>query len=213
MLRPKVLELDATLDDVLAIARSARSASTGFRTVCVRERRRLGARIVAPLEDLDLDADAARVAPVVRDLVAAAARDIDTLLFGIFDAIDDGEGVFAGYHVAGLASHGRPIVEVLRDPWLPQRRFLESPSLDAIVSASRSAHRNVRVVVDHALRFAAAALIARFATIGSSHRLVVAFDEDATLTCPGALRYAEIGARPSKAPSTRGPRPLLSLAS
>src|SRR6185436_8358071 len=137
--------------DVIAIAQSAPTATAGWRAICVRERRRLGAELIAPLTALDLDDDAAAVGYAVRDLIATApgARDTDLLFFGLFDAIDDGSGANAGYHVAATASHGRSAEEVMRDPWELERRFLRSDTLDTIVRVAAAGPRPARPLLEY----------------------------------------------------------------
>src|SRR6185436_10113061 len=181
--------------DVIAIAQSAPTATAGWRAICVRERRRLGAELIAPLTALDLDDDAAAVARVVRDLLATSrgADSTDMLFFGLFDAIDDGSEANAGYHVAAAAALGRAVEEVMRDPWELERRFLRSDTLDTIVRVAESAPRPARPLLEYSLSFGAAALTSRFATRGLAHRVVVRFDDDHGRPPPaGAPRWAEI---------------------
>ncbi len=201
--RAAATDLAVTFADALAVACSAPSATAGWRAICARERRRLGSRLATPLSELDLDEDTREVGKVARYVAATAARDIDVLLFGLFDGIDDGDGAFGGCHVSGIATHGRAIADVMRDPWLPARHFVKSPVLDRIVSLGAAAHRDVRGVVDHPLRFMAAALIARFACRGLEQRVVVSFDDDARAVAARAPRFAEITARPCLAKPAR----------
>ena len=114
------VDFRAAFEDVLAIAQSARAPTSGWRAICVRERRRLGAALINPLSELDLDDDIATLGEAVRCLARSAAHDVDMLVFGLFDAIDDGAGGYAGYHVAGVASRRRDVADVMRDPWTPE---------------------------------------------------------------------------------------------
>jgi len=190
--RPELIDFGAAVGDAVAIAQSARSATLGWRALCVRERRRVGSKWIEPLSGLDLDEDAAKISRSVRSLTRRSARG-DTLVFGLFDAIDDGSGGYAGYHVAEVASHGRDVHDFMRDPWTPERQFLRSDALDAIVTAASRAPAGVRPLLEYSLCFGAAALTSRFAVEGLPHRLVVAFDDDHGRPPPvGAPRFAEI---------------------
>ncbi|WP_394848532.1 hypothetical protein LZC95_13865 [Pendulispora brunnea] len=196
--RPPPIDYRAALIDVVAVAQSARSATLGWRAICVRERRRVGAKWIEPLTTLDLDEDAAKLSRAVRDVARRADRQLDTLIFGLFDGIDDGSGGYAGYHVAAINSHGREANDFMRDPWTPERHFLRSDALDAIVKAAGRAPSDVRPLLEYSLCFGAAALTSRFAAFGLSHRIVVAFDEDHGRPLPkDAPRFAELlSARP-----------------
>ncbi|HEY6458837.1 MAG TPA: hypothetical protein VIY73_01770, partial [Polyangiaceae bacterium] len=109
-------EADALLQDAIAIARTARGATVGWRTICVRAQRAVGRGVVQPIASLDLDLDVPGLARRVRELAAKAPGDVDTLVFGIFDGIGDGDAGFTGYHLAG--AHG----------FDPGRRWLPEPS-------------------------------------------------------------------------------------
>lgn len=193
------IDLFAALKDVVAVTAAARSATSGWRAACVRERRQLGASVADALAALDLDIDVDRVAGVVRRVAAradATVGDADMLVFGLFDAVDDESGgAGGGFHVAPVASHRRHVDEVMCDPWGLERTFLRSDTLDAIARISRAAERPVRPLLDYVLTFGAAALTSRFAVrvAGLEHRVVVAFDEDHGKPPPRELpRYAEI---------------------
>jgi hypothetical protein len=197
------IDFSAAFEDALAIAKSAQSATIGWRTICVRERRRVGSKLIEPLSGLDLDDDAAQIARGVRDLVERAPHTVDTLVFGLFDAIDDGIGHYAGYHVTGFASYGREVEDFLRDPWTPERNFLKSDALDAIVKAASRAPRDVRPLLEYSLCWGAAALTSRFATAGLSHRIVVGFDDDHDRPPPsGAPKLAELLVTPRRQSKT-----------
>jgi hypothetical protein len=115
---------------------------------------------------------------------------VDTLVFGLFRAIDDGNGGYAGFHVAPVASHRRHVDDFMRDPWGLERRFLCSGVLDAIATAAATCERRARPLLEYALSFGAAALTSRFAAAGLAHRVVVAFDDDSgPMNSP---RYAEL---------------------
>ena len=193
---PTRIDFGAAFDDAVAIAQSARSATLGWRAICIRERRRVGSKLIEPLSELDLDEDAAKITLGVHEVARSAARaasGVDTLVFGLFDGIGDGGGGYAGYHVAAMASHGRDVNDFMRDPWTPERHFLRSDALDAIAAAAARAPSEVRPLLEYSLCFGAAALTSRFAAVGLPHRLVVAFDEDHERPPPpGAPRFAEV---------------------
>jgi hypothetical protein len=200
MVGAKDVDCRAAFEDALAIAQSARSATSGWRAICVRERRRLGSSVIEPLASLDLDDDVARFGGIVRELIQRSPDDVDTLVFGLFDAIDDGSGGNAGFHVAPVASYRRHVDDFMRDPWKLERRFLCSRVLDKIAAAAATSERTVRPLLEYALSFGAAALTGRFAAAGLAHRIVVAFDDDrGPMDVP---RYAElVVASRSRAPS------------
>jgi hypothetical protein len=182
------IELRSAFVSVVNVVQCARSATSGWRTICVRERRRLGGAVGDSLAALDLDDDVAKLSPMVCEH-ACAAHDFDAVLFNLFEASDDGVP-YAAFHVAGVASRGRAIDDVLRDPWTPDRRFLSSRALDAILATAAHVPAPVRPLVDYALLFGATALLSRFASAQISHRVFVAFDEDHPRPPPEGVAHA-----------------------
>jgi hypothetical protein len=167
---------DALLQDAIAIARTARSATVGWRTICVRAQRAVGRDVVQSIAGLDLDLELPALSGRVRELTAGAPADVDTLVFGIFDGISDGASGFTGYHLAGARGFD-PASRWLREPsWVPDRPTLVSASLDAIARHASDTHGHARVAVTHSLRFGAAALLSRFAARALPYRVVVAFE-------------------------------------
>ncbi|MGH7298002.1 MAG: hypothetical protein ACRELB_23890, partial [Polyangiaceae bacterium] len=153
---------DALLQDAIGIARTARTATVGWRTLCVRAQRAVGRDVVQSIAGLDLDLDRPALSARVRDLAAAAPADVDTLVFGIFEGISDGDGGFTGYHLAGARGFD-PALRWLPEPsWVPDRPALVSPSLDALARLAAGVGGPARVAVAHPLRFGAAALLSRF---------------------------------------------------
>lgn len=191
-------ELATAFEDVVTIARTARLASIGWRAVCVRERRRIGPSFIDPLAALDIDEDAEAVGHAVSQRLRAAPIYVDTLVFGLFDGIDESKGGYAGYYVSGTAGGDLAPEAVAREPrWYPEGRFLESAALDAVVSAAFRARRGPRTLLEHVLRFAAASLISRFAVRAAGFtwapRVIVAFDDELQERGPApAPRLAEI---------------------
>ena len=169
----------ALFDDVVAVATRAHAATAGWRAICVRAQRTVGKAVVQPLSELDLGEEIPALAGRIRKIVQSAPTEVDTLLFGLFDGIDDdGAGVYAGFHVAGATGFDPSTRWLMASPgWVPHDRFLHSASLDAILRASLRARDDAKAAVAYALRFGAAALLSRFATEGLPHRIVVAFDE------------------------------------
>lgn len=136
----------------------------------------VGRDVVQRIARLDLDADLPALSRRVRDLTAAAPADIDTLVFGIFDGMADGDASFTGYHLAGARGFD-PGSRWLPEPnWVPDRPSLVSPSLDALARLSGEIHGRTRIAVSHSLRFGAAALLSRFSARGLPYRIVVAFE-------------------------------------
>jgi hypothetical protein len=170
-------EAQALLQDAISIARTARAATVGWKTMCVRAQRSVGRDVVQKIGELDLDLELPGLSRSVRELVARAPADIDTLVFGIFDGIeDDVTGCFTGYHLAGTRGFD-PSSRWLPDPsWVPDRSSLVSPSLDALARFGREIRSRHRVAVTHSLRFGAAALLSRFSARELAYRVVVAFE-------------------------------------
>jgi hypothetical protein len=167
---------DALLQDAIAIARSARAATVGWRTLCVRAQRPVGRDVVQRISGLDLDLEIPGLSRLVRDATRTAPAGLDTLVFGIFDGISDGNASFTGYHLAG--AHGfDPSVRWLPEPtWVPERPSLVSASLDALSRLAGDIRGPARAEVAHSLRFGAAALLSRFAVSELPYRVVVAFE-------------------------------------
>ena len=176
MARP--IDHDALFDDVVAVARKAHAATAGWRAICVRARRTVGKEVVQPLSELDLGEEIPALAERVRAIVQNAPTEIDTLVFGLFDGIEDEDGAgLAGYHVTGATGFDPSSRWLRPSSWSPRDGFLQSPSLDAIVRAGQRARGEAKDAVNHALRFGAAALLSRFATQGLPHRIVGTFDD------------------------------------
>jgi hypothetical protein len=166
-------------DDVVAVAKSAHAATAGFRAMCVRAQRTVGKRNVQPLAMLDLDEEIPVLSGRVREVLAAVPSEIDTLLFSLFDGVDDdGDGVFTGLHLSGMTGFDRNVRWLLREPaWSPEDGHLASAALDAIARAAVVARGDAKKAISHGLRFGAAALLARFAVAPLRYRVVVGFDE------------------------------------
>jgi hypothetical protein len=200
---PALVPIDhyALFDDVVAVAKKAHAATAGWRAICVRAQRTVGKRVVQPLAELDLDEELPALADRVHGIARRAPSDIDTLVFGLFDGVDDdGAGVFTGFYVGGITGFDPEARWLLHTPsWLPDERFLKSEALDAIARASVNARGEAKKAVAHALRFGAAALLGRFAAEGLPYRVVVAFDEGdfAEITEGGSAVVVAASARPS----------------
>ena len=179
MAGPASIDHQALFDDVVAVARKAHAATAGWRAICVRAQRTVGKKVVQPLADLDLDEELPALSDRVRAIVKRAPSDIDTLVFQLFDGIDDdGAGVYTGFHLGGTARFDPEMRWLLEEPtWLPDDRFLKSAALDVIARAAVVARGEAKRAVAHALRFGAAALLGRFSASGLPYRVVVAFDE------------------------------------
>jgi len=199
------IDHQALFDDVVAVARKAHAATAGWRAICVRAQRTVGKQVVQPLAELDLDEEVPALAERVRAIVKRAPSDIDTLVFQLFDGIDDGAGVYTGFHIGGTARFDPEARWLLEAPtWMPDERFLKSAALDALARAAVVARGEAKKAVAHALRFGAAGLLARFSASGLPYRVVLAFDEG---------DFAEISEGSALSPAARSVSPaLLSLA-
>lgn len=190
---PSWIDHYALFDDVVAVAKKAHAATAGWRAICVRGQRAIGKGVVQPLSELDLDEELPSLTTRVRSLVRKAPGDIDTLVFGLFDGIDDnGSGVFTGFHLGGMVGFDPEARWLLKAPsWLPEDRFLSSPALDALARAAVVARGEAKKAVAHGLRFGAAALLARFAAADLPYRVVVTFDEGAFAEVAEGMRPRE----------------------
>jgi len=166
------MSLDEAFADVLTVAKTARAPTAAWRTLCIRQRRRLGVKASDALAELELDDDVARVRAIVRDL--AMKSDHDTLVFSLYDAIDDGTAA-AGFYVAPMKSGGRAADDFMHDPWARDHTYLRASVLDGVSHIAARCDLRTRWLVESVMAFAAAALVARFAA--PSCRIVVAFDE------------------------------------
>lgn len=169
-------EAAALLQDAIAIARTARAATVGWRTVCVRAQRVVGRDVVQPIARLDPDLNLPELSRRVRELAAAAPATVDTLVFGIFEGMADGDGGFTGYHLAGTRGFD-PGNRWLPEPsWVPDSPHLVSASLDALGRHAGELRGPSGAAVTLSLRFGMAALLGRFAARGLPHRIVVTFE-------------------------------------
>ena len=175
---PVAIDHQLLFADVIAVARTAHAVNVGWRAICVRAQRMLGKKTVQPLAALDLEHDVAPVAARVRPIARKAPSTIDTLAFHLFDGIDDGAGIYTGYHLSGLGGFD-PSARWLRcaTTWIPEESHLESPALDALARAAATTRGEVKKAIRHSLRFGAAALLSRFASQGLPYRVVVTFDD------------------------------------
>jgi hypothetical protein len=179
MASPALIDHHALFDDVVSVAKKSHAATAGWRAICVRAQRSVGKQAVQPLQTLDLDEELPPLSARVRRLAESAPPEVDTLVFGLFDGVDDdGQGVYTGFHLSGRTGFDPQLRWLLEAPtWVPEDGHLSSPSLDAIGRAVGLSRGEVKKAVGHALRFGAAALLARFACEGLPYRRVVAFDE------------------------------------
>jgi hypothetical protein len=191
---PVSIDHYALFDDVVAVARKAHAATAGWRAICVRAQRTVGKKVVQPLSELDLDEELPALSERVGRIARRIPSEVDTLVFGLLDGLDDdGAGVYTGFHLAGATGFDPEVRWIAKAPsWMPEERFLKSPSLDAIARASVVARGEAKKAVAHALRFGAAALLSRFSTEGLPYRVVVTFDDG---------DFAEIRPAPEPAPA------------
>ena len=187
MAAPQFIDHYALFGDVVAVAKTAKSATIGWRAICVRAQRTLGKK-VAQLASLDLDEEVDALGVRARTIAAHAPGDIDTLVYGLFDgfhvtpaegvAIADERGIYTGFHLTGLSGFDDTTRWLPPSPrWRLKDRFLASRALDLVARTGMEVRGEPKKAVLHALRFGAAALLARFASEGLHHRIVVAFDD------------------------------------
>jgi hypothetical protein len=198
---PAPLPIDhyALFDDVVAVAKAAHTPTAGWKAICVRAQRTVGKRVALPLSGLDLDEEIASLGVRVRVIAAQAPIAIDTLVFGIFDGMHDEhhEGIYTGFHMMGQTGFDTSTRWLTEKPsWRLKDRFLASHVLDAIARAQLDARGESKKAVGHALRFGAAALLARFAAEGLHHRIVVAFDEGDFAEIRPPIELSRNGLRP-----------------
>lgn len=209
MAAPASIDHQALFDDVVAVARKAHAPTAGWRAICVRAQRTVGKKVVQPLAELDLEEEVPALSERIRAIVKKAPSDVDTLVFHLFDGIDDdGAGVYTGFHLGGTA-HFDPEARWLLDAptWMPDDRFLKSAALDVLARAAVVARGEAKKAVAHALRFGAAALLSRFAAEGLPYRVVVTFDDGdfAEISEGGSLIVAASAPPPPAASSASTP--------
>jgi hypothetical protein len=181
------IDHQALFDDVVAVATKAHAATAGWRAICVRAQRAVGKTVVQPLAELDLGEEIPALSGRVRAVARRAPAGVDTLVFGLFDGVeDDDAGAFTGFHLGGVTGFDASARWLPTTPlWQPEDRFLASASLDAIARAVAVARGEPKKALAHALRFGAAALLSRFAAEGLPYRVIVAFDDgDFAEICP-----------------------------
>lgn len=186
---PQFIDHYALFGDVVAVAKKAKSATIGWRAICVRAQRTLGKKVAHPLASLDLDDEIDGLGVRVRTIAAQAPLAIDTLVYGLFDGLHvtpaegvpvaDERGIYTGFHLTGMTDFD-PATRWLAASsprWRLEDRFLASRALDLIARGAAEARGEPKKAVLHAMRFGAAALLARFASEGLHQRIVVAFDD------------------------------------
>lgn len=191
---PAPLPIDhyALWSDVVAVATAARGPTAGWRAICVRAQRTLGKKVSHPLAVLDLDEEVDALGLRARVIAAHAPADIDTLVYGLFDGFHvtpgdgipiadfdvDERGIYTGFHLTGMTGFDDTTRWLTPSPrWRIKDRFLSSRALDLIARHGQEARGEPKKAVLHALRFGAAALLAKFASEGLHQRIVVAFDD------------------------------------
>lgn len=190
---PLAIDHQALFADVVAVAKTAHAPNAGWRAICVRAQRQLGKKVVQPLAEIDLEDDLTTLRGRVKSIVKRAPSTIDTLVFYMFDGVDEAaSGAFTGYHVCGIGGFDPSARWLLsKASWVPEDRYLESRALDAIARAAGGALGEAKKATRHALRFGAAALLSRFAAEGLPYRVVVAFDDgDFAEVSPGITELA-----------------------
>jgi hypothetical protein len=185
---PQFIDHYALFGDVVAVAKTVKSATIGWRAICIRAQRTLGKQVAQPLASLDLDEEIEALGVRARVIAAHAPADIDTLVYGLFDGLHvtpadgvqvaDERGIYTGFHLTGMSGFDETTRWLPPSPrWRLKDRFLASRALDLIARAGMEARGEPKKAVLHAMRFGAAALLARFASEGLHHRIVVAFDD------------------------------------
>jgi hypothetical protein len=168
-------------DDILAIARRARSPSSGWARMCARATTEIGAMAIAPLLQLDLGEDARDLRRIVAGIRRREPipRGVDTLLFGLFDALGEDGQPETGFYVAGVRGFDPADGDSLCEPaWWPDARYIGLDTLDVLHrTALASRNKQHKQLLDNTLRLGAAALLGRFSAGRVGLRIVVAFDD------------------------------------
>ena len=112
--------------------------------------------------------------------VAPVPHEVDTLYFGLFDAIDptDPDRVATGFYVSGASGYVTGDPDTLVDPvYFPEDRFLASALLEAVRGLSY-ADADHAEFYEYALTLGAAGLLVRHSVLGLPARwkVVVGFD-------------------------------------
>lgn len=184
------LELSVLFRRRAGVVRSARSATTGWRMICVRARRSLGSSVVGPLADLDLDYRRGRSSRGSRASCAVRPPRSTRSFFELFEPVTVLGEAFAGFRLTGTRDFDPKARWLARAPeWQPSGAHLASAALDGIVTHAPRVRLAQRPPVLHALRFGAAALLARGVAEASlaPQRVVVAFEQGEAYEVRSAL--------------------------
>jgi hypothetical protein len=178
------VDLAASFHKVLAIANEAADPESGWSSLKSYLRQQ-AAMPLSHLEQVDVAADVRNLQAALRLLTSREPipEAIDTLYFGLFDAVNDRGDEEIGYYISGVAGFSPDNGDTLCRPlWWPENRYLESAMLHAIKQAevlSRDAgDENIRSLLGYAGQLGAAALLSRFASRIFAPKLhrVVGFD-------------------------------------
>jgi hypothetical protein len=101
---------------------------------------------------------------------------VDSLFFGLFDEIISGSES-AGFYVSGYSGDGFDgcVTPSTEPAYFPNRRFLDSQVLKAIKAEGKrhSNHPGERDVIDYAVMFGGAAILAKFSCIQLGFKLPI----------------------------------------
>ncbi|HEX6040212.1 hypothetical protein [Longimicrobium sp.] len=162
------------------LVRASDSAETGWMAL-LAETERHGA-VPPELRAWDVAAEVAQLRAKVEEVIRGAPLPPGTkfIWFGLFDARDEETDLpVAGFYLGGGPDENAELaIAEGRLEYLPESRYLISPLLDAIEAAAERDEYDYRLM-NYALVFGAAALLARHATEGllDGYSLVVGFDE------------------------------------
>lgn len=177
------MDLAQSYESVVSLVGNASEPAGAWREFLDYLVSQIGEDLCAPLREVRIEADVASVRDQLADLFQREPPPdgIDTLYFGLFDAVGSDGGQAIGYYVAGVQGYDPDDPDSLCDPaWWPDGRYLESKALAALEAAIMAAadHRRHQALLGYAGQLGAAAIVSRFAMAGleEGRRIVVGFD-------------------------------------
>lgn len=178
------MELAVAFDDVLHIARGAVDPVAAWAAL-VRYLEDGGGTPLPALASVAMDADVKHVGLQLQRLVEATPPppNVETLYFGLFDALAEGGTETIGYYVAGVVGFDPRDGDSLCAPaWWPEGRYLDSAALRTVkaaeVAAGEGGNTSLRELLGYAGQLGCALIVSRFAVRGvkGGRRVVVGFD-------------------------------------
>lgn len=169
--------------EVVRIASTAYDAAGGWIAFADFLRKRSGVDLSMATAMIDSDIESVRAELRRIVTVSPVPSAIDTLYFGLYDAVDEDGIEVMGYYVSGVLGFDPRKTDSLCNPaWFPDDRELESSLLNRIkeeeLRARREGKHAAAQLFGYAGQIGCAVLVSRFAShsVLPSLRCVVGFD-------------------------------------